>query len=128
MQDEVLVAEPDSSAQHSHPCLDVSSAIPNALHIPNKHLEVSQWQKLQYKIEILVSGGKDALQRNDIGMLKFLEMLEFPNGIRSHAFFILLLNFDLLDGNQGLGIIPKVTKIDIGIGTFTELLPCFLLK
>ena len=55
-------------------------------------------------------------------------MLEVPDGIRGHAFFILLLNFDLLDGDQGLGIIPKVAKIDIGIGTFTELLACFLLK
>ena len=53
-------------------------------------------------------------------------MLELSDGIRGHAFFILLLNFNLFDGNQGFGVISKVTKKDIGIGTFTELFACFL--
>ncbi len=74
----------------------------------------------------MVFRGKDALECNDVRMRKFLEMLEFSDGIGSHPFFILLLNLNLLDGDQGLWVISKVTKVDVGIGTFTKLLACSL--
>ncbi|EGY17724.1 F-box protein pof6 [Verticillium dahliae VdLs.17] len=122
VQDKVLVAEPDGAAEHAHPGLDVGGAVAHIVRVLDEHLEVAEGQVLEHEVEVLVLGGKDGEQRDDVGVLELLEMLELADGVGGHALAVFLLDLDLLDGHEGGGVGSQAAEEDDGIGTLAELL------
>ncbi|KAI9158770.1 Aspartate kinase FUB3 [Paramyrothecium foliicola] len=124
VQDETLVAEPDGAGEHAHPGLDVGGAVADVVGVADEHLEVAEGQVLEHEVEVLVLGGEDAEQGDDVGVAQLLEVLELAHGVGRHALGVLLLNLDLLDGDERRRLGAQVAEEDDGVGTLTELLAC----
>ena len=97
VEDEALVAEPDGPGQHAHPGLDVGGAVADDVGVSDEHLEVAEGEELEHEVEVLVLGGEDGEERDDVGVLQLLEVLQFADGVRGHTLGVLLLDLDLLD-------------------------------
>lgn len=55
-------------------------------------------------------------------MVEFLEMLQFTNRVGSHALCVLLLDLDLLDGDERRRLRAQMAQEDDGVGTLSEFL------
>lgn len=122
VQDKVLVAEPHCASEHAHPGLDVCGAVADVVGVADEHFEVAEREVLEHQIEVLVLGGEDGEQRDDVWMLQLLQVLEFAHRVGRHALCVFLLHLDLLDGDARRRVGAEVAEEDDGVGTFTELL------
>ncbi|CAI0642138.1 unnamed protein product [Colletotrichum noveboracense] len=119
MQHEVLVAEPDGAGEHTHPGLDICGTVADVGSVFDEHLEVAKREVFEDEVEVLVFGGEDGEEGDDVRMLEFLEVLQFAHGVGGHAFLVFFLDFDLLDGDEGGLVGTEVAEEDDGVGTFT---------
>lgn len=122
VEHEVLVAEPDGAREHAHPGLDVGGAVAHAVRVADEHLEVAEGQVLEDEVEVLVLGGEDAEEGDDVGVAQLLEVLELADRVGRHALGVLLLHLDLLDGHERRRPGPQVAQEDDGVGSLAELL------
>lgn len=120
VQHEVLVAEPDGAGQHAHPGFDVRCSVAHALRVFDEHLEVPEREEFEDQIEVLVLGREDREQGDDVGVRELLEVLELADGVGGHALGVFLLDLDLLDGHELVGIGAQVAQVDVGVGPFSE--------
>jgi len=104
MENKVLVTEPDSAGQHAHPGFDVCSTVTDGFGIADEHFQVASGQVLENEVEVLVFGGEDGEERDDVWMRELLKMLQFADGVGGHAFVIFFLDLDLLDSDEGAGL------------------------
>lgn len=68
VQDKGLVAEPDGARQHAHPGLDVGRAVSHIVRVADQHLQVAKGQELEHQVQVLVLGGEDGQERDDVGV------------------------------------------------------------
>lgn len=122
VQDEVLVAEPHGAGEHAHPGLDVCGAVADVVGVADEHFEVAEREVLEHQVEVLVLGGEDGEERDDVWVLQLLQVLEFAHRVGGHALCVFLLHLDLLDGDARGWVGAEVAEEDDGVGTFTELL------
>lgn len=124
VQDEVLVAEPDGADEHAHPGLDVGGSVVHVGGVSDEHLQVAKGKVLEDQVDVLVFGGEDGLEGDDVGVVQLLEVLQFADGVGGHALCVLLLHLNFLDGDELCGVRAEVAQEDYGVSTFTELLAC----
>lgn len=60
------------------------------------------------------------MERDDVWVGELLEVLEFAHGVGRHALGVFLLDFDLLDGDFGVGVGAQVAEEDDGVCSFSE--------
>lgn len=106
VEDEALVAEPDGAGQHAHPGLDVGGTVADIVRVADEHLEVAEGEELEHQVEVLVLGGEDGEQGDDVGVGELLQVLELAHGVGGHAFCVFLLDFDLFNGDLLGGVRP----------------------
>ena len=128
VEDEVLVTEPDGAGEHAHPGLDVCGAVADLVGVLDEHLEIAEGQVFENEVEVLVLGGEDGEEGDDVGVGQLLEMLELADGVGGHAFAVLFLDLDLLDGDEGGGVGAEAAEEDDGVGTLTELFALMYLR
>lgn len=119
VQDEVLVAEPHGAGEHAHPGLDVGGAVAHAVRVADEHFQVAERQVLEHQVEVLVLGGEDGQEGDDVGVVELLEVFELAHGVGRHALGVFFLDLDLFDGDERRGLGAEVAEEDDGIGTLT---------
>lgn len=118
----VLVAEPDGAGEHAHPGLDVGGAVADAVRVADEALEVAEGEELEHEVEVLVLGGEDVEEGDDVGVRELLEVLELTHRVGRHALGVLLLHLDLLDGHVDRRPGAELAEEDIGVRSLAELL------
>lgn len=116
------MAEPHGAGEHAHPGFDVGGTVADIVGVADEHFEIAEGEVFEHQVEVLVFGGEDGEERDDVWVLEFLEVLQFADRVGGHALCVFLLDLDLLDGDAGCGAGAEVTEEDDGVGTFTELL------
>lgn len=122
VQDEVEVAEPDSSGEHPHPGFDVRRAVADFVGIADEHLEVPEGEVLEDEVEVLVFGGEDGEEADDVLVVEFLEVLQFADGVGGEAVAEFFLHFDFLNRYQNRLVVSGMAQVDIRISTFSKFL------
>ena len=62
------MAEPDGTSEHAHPGLDVGGAVSDAVRVADEHLKVAERQEFEHKVEVLVLGGVNGVEGDDVRM------------------------------------------------------------
>lgn len=62
------------------------------------------------------------MQLYDVWMRELLQVFDFPYGIHRQAVSVLGINLDLLNSEDLTRVVGKVGAVDVGVGTFTELI------
>ncbi|ROW02657.1 hypothetical protein VSDG_01665 [Cytospora chrysosperma] len=69
---------------------------------------------LEDQADVLVLGGEDGEQGDDVGVGELLQVLELTDGVRGEALGVFLLLLDLLDGDELAGVGLGVAEVDDG--------------
>ena len=70
----------------------------------------------------MVFGGEDGEEGDDVRVGELLQVFEFADGVRGHAFGVFFLDLDLLDGDEMGGVGAEVAEVDVRVGSFSKLL------
>lgn len=119
VQDVVLVAEPDALAQHVGPGLDVGGAVGNGLVVPQL-LEVAAREVLEHERQVLLLGGEDGVQLDDVGVGELGEELDLADGVEGDAVGEVGVELHGLDGHDGGRVVAVVGGGDDGVGALSE--------
>lgn len=93
------MAEPHGAGEHSHPGFDVGGTVADIIGVADEHFEIAEGQVLEHQVEVLVLGGEDGEQRDDVWVLELLQVLQLADGVGGHSLCVFLLDLDLLDGD-----------------------------